>query len=374
MHPFFNDPFLPLAIKQALQVMKFEQPTPIQEQAIPVAVKGHDLIGLAQTGTGKTAAYCIPTLVQLLATPQQTALILAPTRELALQIDQVWKNLTQFSREIRSAVIVGGVAMQPQLRALNQRPRLLIATPGRLIDHLNRRSVVLSQTGILVLDEADRMLDMGFAPQLAQIFRFVPQSRQTLLFSATWNATMDGLSRRYLRSPIRVNVVPSSQAAPMISQSMVSTTNQRKNEVLLDELNQRQGSILVFARTKNRTDRVATYLASYGMDVHRIHGGRTQGQRNSALSAFRSGKTRVLVATDIAARGIDVSGIAHVINYDLPQVAEDYIHRIGRTGRAGAHGCAVSLVTPEDRLQWKQIQGLLNTPGSSANHAQRKSE
>jgi ATP-dependent RNA helicase DeaD len=364
MHPFFNDPSLPQPIQQALRAMNFENPTPIQAQAIPAALKGQDAIALAQTGTGKTAAFCIPTLVRLLAEPDCTALILAPTRELAQQIDGVWKNLTQFTREIRSTVLVGGNAMKPQIRSLGLRPRLLIATPGRLIDHLNQRSANLSKTGILVLDEADRMLDMGFAPQLSQILRFVPHNRQTLLFSATWNSTMDGLSRRYLKSPVRISVAAASQVAQTISQSMISTTAQGKNDALLDELNQRQGSVLVFARTKSRTDKVARYLASCGMDVNRIHGGRTQGQRNSALAAFREGKARVLVATDIAARGIDVERIAHVINYDLPQVPEDYVHRIGRTGRAGAKGHAVSLVTPEDRAQWREIAKLLQRAGS----------
>jgi ATP-dependent RNA helicase DeaD len=365
MHPLFNDPSLPEAIQKALRAMNFEKPTPIQLQAIPAATQRKDMIGLAQTGTGKTAAFCIPTLVRLLAEPDLNALILAPTRELAQQIEGVWKDLTRFSKEVRSVVLVGGAAMQPQIRALAHRPRLLISTPGRLIDHLNRKSANLSQTGILILDEADRMLDMGFAPQLSQILRYVPQNRQTLLFSATWNSTMDDLARRYLQSPIRISVAANSQAAQTITQSMVSTTAQGKNNALLDELNQREGSVLVFARTKSRTDRVAKYLASYGVEVSRIHGGRTQGQRNSALSAFRDGRARVLVATDIAARGIDVARIAHVINYDLPDVPEDYVHRIGRTGRAGASGSAVSLVTPEEHSQWKDIERLLKKGGSA---------
>ena len=371
MHPFFSDPSLPEAIRKALRAMNFQEPTPIQAQAIPIALKCRDLIGLAQTGTGKTAAFCIPTMVHLMAEPRKTALILAPTRELAQQIDGVWKTLTQFSKQIQSVLIVGGSSMQPQLRALRQSPRLLIATPGRLLDHLNRKSANLSQTEILILDEADRMLDMGFAPQLSQILRFVPQNRQTLLFSATWGPTVDGLSKKYLKNPLRVSVAATCQTPRTIAQSMISTTNQNKNNTLLDELNQRKGSVLVFARTKSRTDRVARYLASYGVDVNRIHGGRTQGQRNSALLAFREGKARVLVATDIAARGIDVARIAHVINYDLPQVPEDYVHRIGRTGRAGAQGSAVSLVTPEERSQWKEIERLLQKAGSARPQAQR---
>ena len=355
---------LPQKLNDALKAMEFEIPTPIQAQAIPIALKGRDLIGCAQTGTGKTAAFCIPTLVHLLADRNKTALILAPTRELAMQIEGVWKDLTRFSPEIRSAILVGGNSMQPQMQALKRNPRLLIATPGRLIDHLQRGSLNLSRVGILILDEADRMLDMGFAPQLSQIMRFVPQSRQTLLFSATWSPVVDDLAKKYLKTPARVSVEKASRAAQTVHQSMIATTMKEKNEALLDELNEREGSVLVFVRTKSRTDRVAKYLSSYGLDVNRIHGGRTQGQRNAALSAFRVGKVRILVATDIAARGIDVVNIQHVINYDLPQVAEDYIHRIGRTGRAGSEGCAVSFVTPEDRSQWRDITHLLKKGGT----------
>jgi superfamily II DNA/RNA helicase len=242
---------------------------------------------------------------------------------------------------------------------------MIIATPGRLTDHLNRRTIQLNQTRILVLDEADRMLDMGFAPQLGHILRFLPNARQTLLFSATWESSLDQLSKKYLRNPIRVAVGSTSQAAPTIEQTAISTTGKDKNETLLDVLNERQGSVLIFARTKSRTDRLARYLHSYGLEVGRIHGGRTQGQRNSALHAFKTGRVRILVATDIAARGIDVAQIAHVINYDLPQAPEDYIHRIGRTGRAGAKGEALSILTPEDRLKWKDISRLLKKTGSA---------
>lgn len=363
-HPFKNSA-IPESIQKALEAMNFETATPVQEQAIPVALKGQDIIALAQTGTGKTAAFCIPTLTRLIAKPNKIALVLAPTRELARQIQTVWGELIRFVPGMKSTVLVGGMPMNPQIRALQQRPRLMIATPGRLIDHLNRHTVSLAHLDILVLDEADHMLDMGFAPQLAKIVRYVPQNRQTLLFSATWNPTIDGLSQKYLKNPVRISVAKTNQAAETVCQSMISTTNKQKNEALLDELNQRQGSILVFARTKSRTDRVTKFLASYGVDVHRIHGGRTQGQRNSALSAFRSGQTRVLVATDIAARGIDITRIAHVINYDLPQVPQDYVHRIGRTGRAGVKGNAVSLVTPEERGQWKAIEALLKKSGSN---------
>ncbi len=360
----FKDLKLPEAIEKAIDALQFQTPTPIQTQAIPVALTGRDVVGIAQTGTGKTAAFTIPILNRFHQDPQATALILAPTRELALQIDAFWKQLTRFSTHMHSAILIGGISMQPQMRMLSRRPRLVIATPGRLVDHLTRRTLHLDNTSVLVLDEADRMLDMGFAPQLNQILKYLPQQRQTLFFTATWAPEMDQLSKKYLKNPERVTVGTVSKAAHQVTQAVINTTAQKKNDTLLDELNARQGTVLVFTRTKSRTDRVAKYLDSYGVKVNRIHGGRTQGQRTTALSEFKTGRIRVLVATDIAARGIDVTEIGHVINYDLPQVAEDYVHRIGRTGRAGASGHAVSLLTPEDRSQWFEISRLLKKTGS----------
>ena len=354
----------PVQVSKALQDLKFETPTPIQAQAIPVALEQKDMIGIAQTGTGKTAAFCIPTLLRMLKEPNMTALVLAPTRELALQIDGVWKGLTKYATNYRSAILVGGCGMPPQIRALQQKPRLIIATPGRLIDHLQQKHADLRNLGILILDEADRMLDMGFAPQLNQIMKCVPQERQTLLFTATWSPEMDQLSKRYLKNPARVSVAPPSKVAEAIDQEAIKLDGKEKNNALLDEINKRPGSVLVFARTKSRTDRVARFLDSYGVEVNRIHGGRTQGQRNRALAEFKDGTIRVLVATDIAARGIDVTKIKHVINYDLPQVAEDYIHRIGRTGRAGESGSAVSFVASEEVPQWREITTLLKKAGS----------
>ncbi len=355
---------LPESLQRALTVLKFETPTPIQLKAIPLGLDGKDLIGTAQTGTGKTAAFSIPTAVKLLKNPNATALFLAPTRELAQQIELFWRNLTKFNPELRSACIIGGAAYGPQFKALARKPRLIIATPGRLVDHLNQKSIHLSNTAVLVLDEADRMLDMGFAPQLNQIARFIPKLKQTFLFSATWQQSLDSLSKKYLVNPVRISVGQISKAADTVEQTLIQTTTVKKNETLLDEINLRKGSILVFTRTKIRTDRLARYLDSYGLNVGRLHGGRTQKQRNTALSMFRAGATRVLVATDVAARGIDVNDIAHVINYDLPQQAEDYVHRIGRTGRAGLTGKAVSLVTPEDRGKWKDISFHLKRTGS----------
>jgi ATP-dependent RNA helicase DeaD len=352
-------------IQQALDAFGFKEPTPIQAKAIPMILKGSDLIGSAQTGTGKTAAFCIPVLTSLIKDSNKNALILVPTRELAIQIEEFWKVLTQFCKEQRSATLIGGVSMQAQLRQIQRKPRLIIATPGRLVDHLQRRSVSLKTTAFLVLDEADRMLDMGFAPQLNEIVRSVPTDRQTLFFSATWNSATDLLAKKFLRNPVeRVAVGETSRAAHTVTQTLLKTTTSGKRDLLLEEINSKQGSILVFARTKHGTDRVAKYLDSYGISVNRLHGGRSQGQRNTALNAFREGDIRVLVATDIAARGIDVSEIAHVINYDLPQVAEDYIHRIGRTGRAGETGTATSFVTGEDAAMWNDIAKLLKKTGS----------
>lgn len=360
----FNDLLLPESISKALKAMAFETPTPIQAEAIPPALEKRDLIGCAQTGTGKTAAFCIPTLVRLLRSPGKIALVLVPTRELAAQIEEFWKKLTAYTPGIGCASLIGGLSMKNQVRSLSQRPRFIVATPGRLIDHLNRGSLTLSQTEILILDEADRMLDMGFAPQLEQVLRFLPKTRQTLLFTATLASTMDRFSQKCLKDPVRVVVGNSSQAAPKITQTVISTPATQKNNRLLDEVNQRKGSVLVFARTQARTDRVARYLSGFGLPVGRIHGGRSQAQRSAALAGFKTGKVRILIATDIAARGIDVMDIAHVINYDLPDVPEDYIHRIGRTARAGASGQAASFLTPEDGQQWRQIVQLLKRSGS----------
>ena len=345
--------------------MRFETPTPIQVQAIPLALEGKDIIGSSQTGTGKTAAYAIPALIHLMKCPQKTALFLAPTRELAQQIEDVWRELTRFIPDMRSVTLIGGTSMMPQFRGLARNPRLIIATPGRLNDHLERGTAKLSQTDYMVIDEADRMLDMGFAPQLAQIQKYLPALRQTLCFTATWSSDVDKLARKFLKNPAHLQIGAVAKAANNIDQSLVKTTIPMKNETLLDELKDRKGPILVFASTQIRTDRVAKFLSSYGVSVNRIHGGRPQGQRNTALTEFRNGRIQVLVATDIAARGIDVNDISYVINYDLPQTPEDYVHRIGRTGRAGATGRAVSFVTPEDRDHWFYIVRHLKKTGSS---------
>ena len=359
----FQELVLPQTIHQALAAMKFTIPTPIQAQAIPVAMTGQDLIGCAQTGTGKTAAYSIPILVHLLKNMDETALILAPTRELAIQITEVIEDLTQFCKHMRVVNLIGGMSMQNQLRNVQKGYRIIVATPGRLLDHCERNPRMLSKVSIFVLDEADRMLDMGFAPQLRRIYPLLPTQRQTLLFSATIPPEIQKMAEKLMRKPQKIQVGEASIPADKIIQTARKLNGEQKNDLLLDELNQREGSVLVFVRTQHRTDRVSRNLEGFGIKVTRIHGGRSQPQRVKALTDFKEGRVRVLVATDIAARGIDISHVAHVINYDLPQVPEDYIHRIGRTARAGRAGEAMSFISSDDMEQWKNIEKLLFKKG-----------
>ena len=355
----FQELSLPAPLEKSLRMMQFSVPTPIQAQAIPVALTERDLIGCADSGTGKTAAFCIPMIARLLKEKDKNGLILVPTRELATQIADVLRKLTAATPDIKLALLIGGASMDVSNNMIRQNPRIIIATPGRLMDHLARKTIALTHVAVLVLDEADRMLDMGFAPQLNKIFEVMPKVRQTLLFSATLPKDIERMASKWLNKPARVTIAKSKKDAPKITHSVVQTTGTAKNNTLLDELNNREGSILIFARTRHRTDKIAKYLSGFGHPVTYIHGDRSQGQRNNAIRGFRSGQYRILVATDIAARGLDISHIAHVINYDLPQVAEDYIHRIGRTGRAGAEGQALCLLTPEDKQQWRSISRLL---------------
>lgn len=346
-------------ILKSLQEMKFEKPTPIQAKAIPVALTGQDLIGTAQTGTGKTAAFSIPILTKLLADEQATALILAPTRELAVQITHFIRDLLG-KMPIQVTLLIGGVPLKRQAEILKKKPRILVATPGRLLDHLKSRKVSLDHCKILVLDEADRMLDMGFAPQLREIRRHLPRHRQTMLFTATMPSDMMKLSQDYLKNPVKVSVGENMKPIKKIVQAVIETPQHLKQQVLLEQLGKREGSVLIFLRTKHRTDKLAKFLRNQKFRVARIHGDRSQSQRESAIEGFRSGEFRILVATDIAARGLDISNIAHVINYDLPQMPEDYVHRIGRTARNGAEGESLCLVTPEDKKTWRAIEKLIN--------------
>lgn len=346
----FND-----QIMKNLERLQFHTPTPIQAKAIPVVLEGRDVIGSAQTGTGKTAAFALPTIDYLIKNPDKTAVILAPTRELAMQIFEVIRDFTKDIPNCGAALFIGGLSMQNQIKSLRRDPRILVATPGRLVDHLHRQSVELNNVGILVLDEADRMLDMGFAPQLQVIRRFLPEIRQTLLFSATFPKEIMALANSYLKDPVKIEVGAPQRPVQKIMQRIIETTVQKKNDLLLDLLNAKTGPALIFVRTKHRTDRLHTFLEEYGYPVARIHGGRSQGQRTLALRGFRDGEYRILVATDIAARGIDVENIEMVVNYDLPDVPEDYVHRIGRTARNGQAGHAICLLTPEDKEKWYNI-------------------
>ncbi|NJN95239.1 MAG: DEAD/DEAH box helicase [Anaerolineales bacterium] len=356
----FKDFNLEPRLQRNLQTMGFEQPMPIQSAAIPPALKGADILGSAETGTGKTAAFLLPLLQKLITSPrprQPRALILVPTRELALQVADQARQLSH-GLSLRISVIYGGVGLGPQEQALRQGADILIATPGRLLDHIARRNVTFTELKVLVLDEADRMLDNGFWPDIRRIVRLLPRERQTLLFSATLEPMMK-LAGEVTRQPVRVEV--EKTAAPeAITQVLYPVPEHLKFKLLEHLLKDKNlESVLIFARTKHRADRVAHHLQRAQISAGVIHGNRSQNQRVAALEAFRHGRTRVLVATDIAARGIDVDGISHVVNYDVPMQPEDYIHRIGRTGRAQAVGQAYTLVTPLDAPMIQRIEKIL---------------
>jgi len=359
-HVNFHALGLSEALLQDLAHAGFVSPTPIQEQAIPPALTGRDVIGCAQTGTGKTAAFVIPIIERLAPLPkgQPQALILAPTRELALQTLATVEKLGR-SHHISATVIVGGADMQAQVRGLRQRPDVLVATPGRLLDHMWNGTILLSSIKMLVLDEADRMLDMGFAPQITQILDALPEQRQTFLFSATLPADLARLVQASVNNPVRVMVAPSATTAEGVTQALHHTSHADKPDLLLSLLKADQATALVFTRTKHRADRLGRLLGRAGHRVAVLHGDRSLSQRRAALEGFRRGAFRVLVATDIAARGIDVANIGHVINFDLPNCPEDYVHRIGRTARMKTTGRATSFVTGEDRRQLQDIERLL---------------
>jgi len=352
----FSQYDLPQPLMRALVAMKFSEPTPIQSQAIPIALAGEDLIGCAQTGTGKTAAFLIPTLAKMINDPESQTLILVPTRELADQVFQVIKSLTQFLPHIRTVLLMGGVPIVKQFRLLRAPYRFVVATPGRLNDHLKRGSIELDFVKHLVIDEADRLLDMGFAPQLAQILNFLPEDRQSFMFSATLGDNVRKLSSKYLKNPKTIRLANTNEFKKSIEQRNVRVDKvSDKPRALLAEIRKCETSILVFTRTQINTDRVARFLQEAGVDAAQIHGGRTQGQRTWALRGFKNGEYRVLVATDIASRGIDVDHVGLVINYEMPEDPDDYVHRIGRTGRADKAGIAVNLLTREDEAAWSRI-------------------
>ena len=348
------------SLMQSITRMHFKVPTPIQAQAIPPALIGKDVLGTAQTGTGKTLCYGIACINNLLNNRGSNALIICPTRELAVQVEDVLKGLIENTMNIKSAVLIGGESMQKQLRQLQKRPRLIIGTPGRLNDHLKRKSLKLHQSYFLVLDETDRMLDMGFTPQIEQILKFIPKKHQTLLFSATLPQNILNITERYLNDPIRIKVGSTTTPISKIKQEVIQVSEGEKYNKLLDELYKRKGSILVFVKTKRNADKLADRLHDDGHRCDCMHGNLRQSKRQRTLIAFRSGKIRILISTELAARGLDVPSIQHVINYHLPQVPEDFIHRIGRTARAGSEGCALTFITPNDMQMWNVIQRLIN--------------
>lgn len=358
----FNSLSLPDTLLHALKAMQFHTPTPIQAKTIPSALEGHDILGSAQTGTGKTAAFSIPLVAYLLSNLTKTALVLTPTRELAVQVLETLKNLMGKKSSLRASLLIGGDSMFKQLTQLKQGPRLIVGTPGRVNDHLERGTLKLDQTGFLVLDEMDRMLDMGFLVQLEKIINFIPKEHQTLMFSATMSPHVIKVAEKYLNKAIRISVGSTTSPTEKVKQEIVRTSENEKYGVLLDQLNQHPGSIIVFVKTKFGTEKLATRLRHEGHKADAIHGDLRQRSRDQVIRSFRSQKNRILVATDVAARGLDIPHLECVINYDLPQCPEDYIHRIGRTGRAGSDGIAVSLITSQDNLKWKNICRLLN-PG-----------
>jgi ATP-dependent RNA helicase RhlE len=365
----FDDLALAPEVLHAVRDAGYTHPTPIQEQAIPLALAGRDLIGLAQTGTGKTAGFTLPIVHNLISAPLAGAngesvhrvrvLILTPTRELAAQVEESFRKYGKYT-ELRVVPIYGGVGIEPQSKELRRGVDVVVATPGRLLDHMERQNVNFDDLEVLVLDEADRMLDMGFAPQLNRIVDEIPPYRQTLLFSATMPPEVEALARKYLRKPVVVQVGRRLEAVSTVTHAVYPVPRDRKSTLLVELLKQSDmDSVLIFTRTKHGADRVVRHLEDQGIAATAMHADKSQGERTRALEDFKSGKIRVLVATDIAQRGLDISGISHVINYDVPQQPEDYVHRIGRTGRAAATGDAYTFMSPDEISMVRTIERMI---------------
>jgi ATP-dependent RNA helicase RhlE len=358
----FNELGLTAALAGVCDSLGFTGPTPIQQQAIPLVLQGTDLIGCAETGTGKTAAFLLPTIQRMAERPRPgvRVLVLAPTRELASQIVESYRQLAPKGSP-RCALLIGGTGMGRQNEELRRGVGIVVATPGRLLDHIERGTVSLRQVGVLVLDEADRMLDIGFWPAIRRIVSGLPAERQTLLFSATLSPEIEELARKTMKRPKLVEVSRRGTAAATVEQTAYPVAPESKTALLLDLLERESDSferVLVFTRTRRGAERLSHILSAREHSSDRIHADRSQPQREAALRGFREGRTRVLVATDIAARGIDVDSVSHVINFDVPGQPEDYVHRIGRTGRAGKTGRAITLVAPVDELQMRAIERL----------------
>ncbi len=344
---------------EILDQNKFTTPTPIQAKTIPLAIEGKDLIGIAQTGTGKTLAFGLP-MMQSIARHKTRGLILVPTRELATQVDEM---LVYFGKSLglKTALIMGGASIHLQNRAFKAKPHIIVATPGRLIDHLSKKQSLLRDIGVLVLDEADRMLDMGFAPQIEKILIHTPKKRQTMLFSATMPQSIVAIANRHMHLPLRVEIAKPGTTVKEIDQEVIFLWANDKRSMLKTVLGRFSGSILIFSRTKWGTKKLTTSIRAMGYKAAEIHSNRTLGQRRQAIEGFKKGTYRILVATDIAARGLDVNNIEVVINYDLPSTPGDYVHRIGRTARAGKKGRAISFATPDQQRDIQNIERLIRT-------------
>jgi superfamily II DNA/RNA helicase len=352
---------LPEELSLALTRMSFTTPTEIQSKAIPFGLQGRDVLGSAQTGTGKTLAFVIPMLAKLMTSSRGSALILLPTRELAVQVEKAISTLLGFRSKMRTAVLIGGEPMPKQYMQLRANPRIIVGTPGRINDHLQRGTVKLHDASYLVLDETDRMLDMGFGIQIDEILKYLPKQRQTMLFSATLPAEIVRISKNYMVDPVRVSAGSTTTPSANIKQVVIKLSEEEKYATLIEHLDApREGSVIIFAKTKRNVEKLSDKLQRKSYKVDYIHGDLKQSRRDRVISSYHNEKFRILVATDVAARGLDVPHIKLVINYDLPQVPEDYIHRIGRTARAGAEGEALCLIAPADNGKWRDIQRLIN--------------
>ncbi|MBU1087338.1 MAG: DEAD/DEAH box helicase [Candidatus Omnitrophica bacterium] len=359
-------------ILEILESLKFKSPTPIQFQAIPLAIEGKDVVGIAQTGTGKTHSFAIP-MVQCLAGKKGIGLVLAPTRELAMQIDEVFQLIVP-SFKMEAVCLIGGAPMDPQVKALRRNPRIIIATPGRLIDHMSNWNVLPQEVEMLVLDEADRMLDMGFLPQIELILQHLPKERQTMLFSATMPKEIVGIAAKYMQLPVSVEIAPAGTTADNVTQELYIVKKSAKMDLLRKVLSKYHGPVLLFSRTKHNATRLVRSIRGMGHRAAEIHSDRSLDQRVEALEGFKSGQYKVLVATDIASRGIDVTGIELVINYDIPDDASNYVHRIGRTGRAGHKGHAISFAMPEQKRDVEDIEKLIKATLPISKHPKIQSE
>lgn len=353
---FLNMGLSPIILR-SLERLKFVKPTPIQKKGIPIGLKGKDIVGIAQTGTGKTLAFSLPIIQRLSVLPGKKALIVLPTRELAMQVEDTIKKIAP-SFNMRTALLIGGAPRGNQIREIHRNPEIIIGTPGRIIDHLESRILNLKNLEILVLDEADRMFDMGFAPQVNKILRLIPKERQTMLFSATMPEEISKIAVNCMKNPEKIQVASSGTVADKIQQELIYTNNDRKSFILEKILKKYAGTILVFSRTKHGAKRICNSIRVMGHNATDIHSNKSMSQRQEALNGFKKGKYRVLVATDIASRGIDVNDIELIVNYDIPENAEDYVHRIGRTGRAGKMGRAISFATPDQRRKISSIERL----------------